>query len=65
MRAPSYDAVEQARVESIGTRRMQGVGSNLDAMLEDRYHRGGKYEDITDRADAPIEDAISLMVASA
>ena len=41
---------------------MQGVGSNLDAMLEDRYHRGGKYEDITDRADAPIEDAISLMV---
>ena len=57
-----YDAVEQARVESIGTRRMQGVGSNLDAMLEDRYHRGGKYEDITDRADAPIEDAISLMV---
>ncbi|HEY7863891.1 MAG TPA: cobaltochelatase subunit CobT, partial [Thermoanaerobaculia bacterium] len=31
-------------------------------MLEDRYHRGGKYEDITDRADAPIEDAVSLMV---
>ena len=26
-------------------------------MLEDRYHRGGKYEDITDRADAPLEDA--------
>jgi cobaltochelatase CobT len=57
-----YDAVEQARVESIGSRRMQGVAGNLDAMLEDRYHRGGKYEDITDRADAPIEDAIALMV---
>ena len=27
---------------------MQGVAGNLDAMLEDRYHRGGKYEDITD-----------------
>ncbi len=57
-----YDAVEQARVEAIGARRMSGVADNLAAMLEDRYHRGGKYEDITDRADAPIEDAIALMV---
>jgi cobaltochelatase CobT len=31
-------------------------------MLEDRYHRAAKYEDITDRADAPIEDAVALMV---
>lgn len=57
-----FDAVEQARVEAIGSRRMAGVASNLEAMLEDRYHRGGKYEDITDRADAPLEDAIALMV---
>ena len=57
-----FDAVEQARVESIGSRRMAGVASNITAMLEDRYHRGGKYEDITDRADAPIEDAVALMV---
>src|SRR5919112_2600637 len=57
-----YDAVEQARVESIGSRRMSGVASNLSAMLEDRYHRGGKYEEITDRADAPVEDAVALMV---
>jgi cobaltochelatase CobT len=57
-----YDAVEQARVESIGSRRMSGVASNLAAMLEDRYHRGGKYEEITDRADAPLEDAVALMV---
>ena len=57
-----YDALEQARVESIGSRRMEGVAGNLDAMLEDRYHRGGKYENITDRADAPIEDAVALMV---
>src|SRR5215208_8013824 len=57
-----YDSVEQARVEAIGARRMAGVASNLSAMLEDRYHRGGKYEDITDRADAPIEDAVALMV---
>ncbi|HKH34875.1 MAG TPA: cobaltochelatase subunit CobT [Beijerinckiaceae bacterium] len=57
-----FDAVEQARVEAIGSRRMSGVADNLSAMLEDRYHRGGKYEDITDRADAPVEDAVALMV---
>lgn len=57
-----FDAVEQARVESIGSRRMSGISSNISAMLEDRYHRGGKYEEITDRADAPIEDALALMV---
>ncbi|MBF9232840.1 cobaltochelatase subunit CobT [Microvirga alba] len=57
-----FDAVEQARVESIGSRRMSGVASNISAMLEDRYHRGGKYEEITDRADAPLEDAVALMV---
>ncbi|MGY2050575.1 cobaltochelatase subunit CobT [Methylobacterium sp. JK268] len=57
-----FDAVEQARVEAIGSRRMSGVAQNLTAMLEDRYHRGGKYEDITDRADAPLEDAVALMV---
>ena len=57
-----FDAVEQARVEAIGARRMSGVSGNLAAMLEDRYHRGGKYEDITDRADAPLEDAVALMV---
>lgn len=57
-----FDAVEQARVESIGSRRMSGVATNITAMLQDRYHRGGKYEEITDRADAPLEDAIALMV---
>ncbi|MGI3901785.1 MAG: cobaltochelatase subunit CobT [Janthinobacterium lividum] len=56
-----FDAVEQVRVESIGARRMDGVGINLAAMLEDRYHRGN-YAEITDRADAPIEDAVALMV---
>ncbi|MGE7468429.1 cobaltochelatase subunit CobT [Bosea sp. NPDC003192] len=57
-----FDAVEQARVESVGSRRMSGVSGNISAMLEDRYHRGGRYEEITDRADAPLEDALALMV---
>src|SRR6202040_1592935 len=56
-----FDAVEQARVEAIGARRMDGVARNLAAMLDDRFHRG-KYDEITDRADAPIEDALALLV---
>ena len=57
-----FDAIEQARVESIGSRRMSGMAGNISAMLEDKYHRGGRYEEITDRADAPLEDALALMV---
>ncbi|MDP3408521.1 cobaltochelatase subunit CobT [Bosea sp. (in: a-proteobacteria)] len=57
-----FDAVEQARVECVGSRRMAGMAGNITAMLEDRYHRGGRYEEITDRADAPLEDALALMV---
>ena len=56
-----FEAVEQARVEAIGARRMEGVASNLTAMLDDRFHRG-KYAEITDRADAPLEDALAMMV---
>jgi len=56
-----FEAVEQARVEAIGSRRMAGVAQNLSAMLDDRFHRG-KYDEITDRADAPIEDAVAMMV---
>ncbi len=56
-----FDAVEQARVEAIGARRMTGVAKNLTAMLDDKFHRG-KFDDITDRADAPIEEAIAMMV---
>ena len=56
-----FEAVEQARVEAIGARRMDGVAKNLSAMLDDRFHRG-KFDEVTDRADAPIEEAVALMV---
>jgi len=56
-----FESVEQARVEAIGARRMEGVARNLSAMLDDRFHRG-KFDEITDRADAPIEDAVAMMV---
>jgi cobaltochelatase CobT len=56
-----FEAVEQARVEAIGSSRMGGVAKNLAAMLDDRFHRG-KYDEITDRADAPLEDALAMIV---
>jgi len=56
-----FDAVEQARVEAIGARRMAGVAKNLNAMLDDHFHRG-KYDEITDRADAPLPEALAMMV---
>jgi len=56
-----YDAVEQARVEAIGTRAMLGVADNIASMLEERYARIPVMEGAS-REDAPIEDAIALMV---
>src|SRR5499425_2214624 len=56
-----FEAVEQARVEAIGARRMQGVAKNLAAMLDDKFHRG-KFDEITERTDAPIEEALAMMV---
>ncbi len=56
-----FEAVEQSRVEAIGSQRMAGVAGNLTAMLEDKYHRGA-FGDVTDKADAPLEDAVALMV---
>ena len=56
-----FEAVEQARVEAIGARRMAGVAHNLSAMLDDRLHRG-KFDEVTDRADAPLEEAVALIV---
>src|SRR6187455_3322438 len=56
-----FEAVEQARVEAIGARRMAGVAKNLSAMLDDRFHRG-KFDEVSDRADAPLEEAVALIV---
>jgi len=56
-----FEAVEQARVEAIGARRMDGVAKNLTAMLDDRFHRA-KFDQVTERSEAPIEEALALMV---
>ena len=56
----AFDAMEQARVESIGARRMTGVASNISAMLDDRYQRAN-YDAVSSREDAPLEDALALI----
>ncbi|MDG4903638.1 MULTISPECIES: cobaltochelatase subunit CobT [unclassified Mesorhizobium] len=56
-----FDAVEQARVEAIGSRAMQGVADNIGSMLEDKYARANLV-DVKDKADAPLEEAVALMV---
>jgi cobaltochelatase CobT len=55
-----FEAVEQARVEAIGARRMDGVAANLTAMIEDRFHKN--FADVSERADAPLEEALAMMV---
>jgi len=56
-----FDAVEQARVEAIGSRAMQGVADNIGSMLEDKYTKANLV-DVRDKADAPLEEAIALVV---
>ena len=55
-----FDAVEQARVEAIGSRRMEGVASNITAMLDDRYHRS-PFAEARTREEAPLEDAVAML----
>ncbi len=56
-----FDAVEQARVESIGSRRMAGVADNIGHMLEDKYLKAN-LADVREQSEAPVEEALALMV---
>ncbi len=56
-----FEAAERARVEAIGAMRMPGMASNLTAKLEDQYAHG-RFAGVTERTDAPIEDAVALLV---
>src|SRR6516164_6718971 len=53
-----FEAVEQARVEALGARRMTGVAANLAAMLDEQYRRQG-FERITERTDSTMAEAVS------
>ena len=56
-----FEAAERARVESLGAMRMQGMASNLTAKVEDQYAHG-RFSGVTDRSEAPIEDALALLI---
>ncbi len=56
-----YDSVEQARCEAVGALAMQGVADNLSVMLDDKYQKA-RFSEITDKADAPLEEALALVV---
>jgi cobaltochelatase CobT len=56
-----FEAAERARVESLGSNRMQGMAENLTAKTEDLYAHG-RFADVKDRSEAPLEDALALIV---
>jgi cobaltochelatase CobT len=56
-----FDAVEQARIEAIGARRMQGVGDNIAAMIDDRFTRNNLAA-VTEQDQAPLPEAVALIV---
>lgn len=56
-----FDAVEQARIEAIGASRMAGVADNLAHMLDDKYGKQN-YSAVQKRADAPLEEAVAMVV---
>ncbi len=59
-----FEAVEQARVEALGARRMTGVAANLAAMLDEQYRRQG-FERITERSDSTMAEAVRLLTREA
>ena len=59
-----FEAVEQARVEALGARRMSGVAANLEAMLDEQYRRQG-FERITERTDSTMAEAVRLLTREA
>ena len=56
-----YEALEEARCEALGARKMVGLSENLTAMHEDRYRRQGLHR-VTDRTEATMPDAVRMMV---
>ncbi|MBD8688499.1 MULTISPECIES: cobaltochelatase subunit CobT [unclassified Rhizobium] len=56
-----FDAVEQARVESIGAMRMAGMASNISAMNAEKYAKAN-FVNIKTQEEAPLAEAIAMMV---
>ncbi len=56
-----FDAVEQARVESIGALRMSGMAANMSAMNSEKYAKAN-FSGISRQEDAPIQEAVAMLV---
>jgi cobaltochelatase CobT len=70
-RAPSgqmsraiFEAVEQARCEALGAKRMSGVARNLAAALDERCRAQG-FARIADRESAPLPEVVALLAREA
>ncbi|MGH6880503.1 cobaltochelatase subunit CobT [Hypericibacter sp.] len=59
-----FDAVEQARVEAVGSRHMTGVSENLAAALEEHCRQRG-YARVTEREQAPLSEVLRLLAREA
>ena len=59
-----FDAVEQARYEGLGMRRMAGVAENLDRLLDQGYRARG-IASVTEREDAPLSEVLRVMTREA
>ena len=57
----AYDAIEQARVEALGSRHMQGVAANLHARLKHDCEADG-YDRMTRKEQLPVAAALGLLV---
>ena len=55
-----YDALEQARVETVGARHMAGVAANLHAKLAEECETEG-YDRMTRKEQLPVTAALSLL----
>ncbi|WP_428548476.1 cobaltochelatase subunit CobT [Profundibacter sp.] len=56
-----YEAMENARCESVGARDMPGTLGNIDAKIADEAMRRG-YGEITDQSEAPLSEAAGYLV---
>ena len=56
----AYDAMEQARVETVGSRHMTGVAANLRAKLSDECEAEG-YDRMTRKDQLPVSAALALL----
>ena len=59
-----YDLIEEARIEAVGAEDMPGCATNLNARNIENY-RNSTLNNITDKDEAPIGEAISLIIREA